>query len=217
VRLPVLANLENALKRAGNTETEKFTQQQLDCYVTRVLALPLALAIRNSSSSGIRNVYVQLQIEACSPAIEIVTQLPRFNVPSVISTKFAGGGPIGDFWSGLSSHWYTLYPNYSVDEGDSIYARIERRGLSKDGDKWRLAFEWDALQPQLVRYVPLRAYVIARESGSVRVSAKVFADSFPQPVSLSAELQVTVEPVEVDASQVLDSLTKQGTPFASPG
>jgi hypothetical protein len=79
-------------------------------------------------------------------------------------------------------------------------AKFEEGTLQKTNGGWGLSFEWEALQPQRIRLIKPVLYLYCPESAKLSISAKVFADSFPEHLVLEAT-------VSVEAKQSFISLT----------
>jgi hypothetical protein len=166
---------------------------------------PVVLAIKNSSASGIRNLYVQLDLSATSNKLE-VTDLPL--------------GPFSK-WGPLSTS-ITYYPSSMWGTGSSeILDYVEQKLAKFDSDKlqridrdWRLFAEWEALQPQRTRLIkPL--FVYSPESANLSIRAKVFADSFPEPLVLEANVRIEAKQSFTDVTNLLpdwEKLLRVSTP-----
>jgi hypothetical protein len=145
--------------------------------------LPVALAIENSSPSGVRNVYVELDFSATSEKVEL-TQSPLgvslFEYRNVL---------FGDSYR--SEVW---------ESTQRTVAKFEEGNLQRTNVGWRLSFEWEALQPQRIRLIKPVLYLYSPESAKLSITAKVFADSFPEPFLLGAN-------VSIEAKQSFITLT----------
>jgi len=140
---------------------------------TRTLSgVPVLLAIRNSGSSGIRNLYVEMVVTATPADVEVARSLAR---PSLLYQPYFGA--------------------FSPDMGGPELT-------ANEGGGWQLSFEWDALQPQRTRTLPL-LYILIKSDARVEFKATVFADSFPEPVVLSAELTLNSRVMKVPLSQLV--------------
>lgn len=143
-------------------------------------AIPVWLIVHNSGTSGIRNLYVRVTITSSSKAVEI-----------------------GE-WHRLKPQWMTSWDlSYSepyTSLNDSLFD--DDRLTTTDSD-WAFSVEWDALQPQRVRHVKPCLYVSAAENCRVEFTTKMFADSFPEPIQLMAELDLSVRPRQVKLAELL--------------
>jgi hypothetical protein len=150
---------------------------------------PVVLAIENSTPSGIRNLYIELDVSATSDNVE-VTDSPL----TVLSQD-----SVFTFYSSLT---------HNLTRKSKILNRVERNLAKFDADKlqridrgWRLSFEWEALQPQRIRLIKPVLYVYSPESAKLSIKAKVFADSIPEPLVLEAN-------VSIEANQSFTELTE---------
>jgi len=154
--------------------TKKNLMDTLAPYL-RTARLPIPLAIKNSGLSGVRNLYVELSIRASAGSIKI----------------FGGRREQTSLFSRLLGR-----------------TQVDRRedpddGLLEDGDGWKVTFEWDALQPQRLRFVKWDLFVHSDGDATVEFSAKVFADSFPAPLLLKAQLIIKTHSKKVSLAETL--------------
>src|SRR5262249_48591514 len=81
---------------------------------------------------------------------------------------------------------------------ETTLAKFEEGTLQNANGGWRLSFEWEALQPQRVRLVRPVLYLYSPEPARLSINVKIFADSFPEPVLLEAN--ITLEPTQVSVA-----------------
>jgi hypothetical protein len=148
---------------------------------------PIAMAIENSSPSGIRNIYIELDIDSSSTKLEI-TESPLTGLHSMFK-----------FYTTLTAF------NYPSVRTSRIKGIVEQKLARFDADKiqatdrgWRLSFEWEAIQPQRVRLIKPIFYVYSPESAKLSFKARIFADSFPEPFILVASATIEVKQSTVD-------------------
>jgi hypothetical protein len=179
--------------------------KQLTAAAIREMAyIPLALAIENSSSSGIRNLYVELDISTTSQSLE-VTQSPSE-------------------WRGVHrrSRYDTAFPEalgllhfYNYLGYSERSASVEERLAKFDADKlqnvdggWKVSFEWEAIQPQRTRIIKPALFIYSPESAHLTIQAKVYADSFPEPVALSAKVNIEARQTHIMLADLLPNWQK---------
>ena len=112
----------------------------------------------------------------------------------------------GDFssWT-LHSH---LAGSESVDlESVDLEHQLENlsgEGLAKEGEEWKYSFEWEALQPQRMRFI--EPYIFLQISGpsTAAFRAKVYAESFPKPLVLQAELVAEVRSRQIEIDSLIE-------------
>jgi hypothetical protein len=151
------------------------------------LSVPILMIVENSSSSGIRNLYIELDCSSTSSALELTDS--SFSVRRKLwlwPTLALSGEPVTSL-PGLREH----------------LAKFEEGKLQKVDEKWRVAFEWDALQPQRRRLVKPVLYLYSPESAQLDIRARVFADTFPKPFFLEASVRLEVNQVTAKLKDVL--------------
>ena len=150
-------------------------------YVTQLSLFPIALAIRNTSPSGIRNVYVELDFRSDSDKVGVTDSPSSWMI--FTTPQSDGFQQIWDYANVLSA------PNPGYSDIKRRKAAIGRSAGSKlshfDPDKlqtmdggWRLSIEWEAIQPQRTRLIKPLLFVYPQESANLSISAKVFGNSF---------------------------------------
>jgi hypothetical protein len=168
---------------------------------------PIALVIKNSSPSGIRNLYVELNFSATSDKLE-VTDSPEerlFQKSTIVwsPTLFSLSG------------WETR-PSQILKHVGRKLAKFDADTLQRTDRGWRLSFEWEALQPQRMRLVKPVLYVYSPESAMLSFNAKVFADSFPEPFALEAKVSIEAKQSPIDLINLLPDWRKLLDEVVSP-
>ena len=163
---------------------------------------PIALAIANSSASGVRNLYAELYFSATSKNLEL-SQTTLSRVRSI--------------WSHAAiSSWAPYYDPFAESDGrpkiadrvQETLARFQEGTLQRTDGGWRLSFAWEALQPQRIRLIMPVLYLYSAESAELSISAKVFADSFPEPLLLQANVSVEAKQTSVSLENLLPNWEK---------
>lgn len=192
---PIGSRLSHSLDNpnvVGFKEVPKEKREVVRDYIGKQIKhssyIPVALAIENASSSGIPNLYIELYISSSSEKIEITDS---------IQDKFTS--------TVLFSMPYMGYEHRSAisERVESKLAKFDSDTLQHSDQGWRLSFEWEALQPQRTRLVKPVLYVYCPESATLSLSAKVFADSFPEPFLLEAEVRIEVKQKDMALNDVL--------------
>jgi hypothetical protein len=189
VKLPVATDLNDVLAGVASDKARSRIQEAVKSQIAEAVALPVLLAISNTSASGVRNLYVEMFIRSETEGVEIIDPIQR----TMRGTRAATLG----FW--LFSKEFAL-PREKENKWEAT------QSLTKRDDGWTFSFEWGALQPQRVRFVQPQLLVSTERDAAVEFTAKVFADSFPQPVILNATLEVNVQRTEVSVKQLLKNL-----------
>ena len=151
--------------------------------------LPIALAIRNITASGVRNIFVELEFVSDSATVEITT--------SPTSPIF--GDNLLRLWSVDHIFGFDTDAGYSNDLKRMVaekLAKFKSGELQKLAKGWRLAFEWEAIQPQRVRLIEPVVYVYSPVSSKITVNARIFADPFPLPLLAQATLIIDAKQVD---------------------
>lgn len=176
-----------------------FVSNLLSTKITQTSKIPIALAIENTSSSGIRNLYFEIDIKSSS-------------VNSTLSEE----PELRSAWSSLSE-WLkpmSLITNYTVHYAEPKHVQFESDKLIKTDGGWRFTFDWEAIQPQRTRLIKPVLYFSADETVTLSITAKIFADSFPEPILLNVEMQVIINTKNTSLNDVFPNwaevLEKEG-------
>jgi len=189
VKLLQVPDLDKMLAREPTEKLREFLTNEVQLRITRAATLPIVLGISNTGSQGIRNLYVDMMISASNANVEVFDSLPATS----------------HHW-GLSP-WSTTFSSYSFVEPDAEPQQNPwQEGLREEDQGWRLSFEWDALQPKRVRFIQPRLFIRASSDVNVNFVARVFADSFPQPLPLSAALRISTELKRMTPTELLPDL-----------
>jgi hypothetical protein len=230
IELPEVKDLDSALSHE-TPETREKVLKAVEQSVQTSIGMHLELAIRNTGSSGIRNLFVRMAIRASSESVEVADAslaiAPLYASllnPSIYSPLL---NPVTNpllYTNYMAPYLSTVALNLSARAAADRSSQQEfddSEGLTRSKEGWNLAFEWDALQPQRIRRVKPQILVRAKKDSRVEFSAKIFADSFAEPVILSSILEITVKPKPVALAELvqnLDALRKdEGTRAAAPG
>ena len=147
---------------------------------------PVVLAIRNVSSSGIRNIFAELHLQADNPSLELVNSFSG----RLSNWKFSR--PWAEALTSTTLVW-DLPSSETQDKVNKAIARFETHGLQRDtvNGGWRFSFEWDALQPQRLRLVQPVLYASSKEAALLSITARIYSDTFPEPFALDAALMLS--------------------------
>jgi hypothetical protein len=164
-------------------DKRKEIEDKIEQHIKSISYIPLPIAIINDNSSGFRNLYVEIEVNSNSKNLEI-TVAPESSPLS------------GNFRIFLSGTW-------GSDRGIAKYvdeklSRFNAETLQKTEHGWELSIEWDAIQPQRTRLIKPILYVYTRETAEVNFTAKIFADSLPEPVVLTAKANIQVNRPDVN-------------------
>lgn len=170
VERPVVKNLDivpSDKKKVVNKLLTKKIQQQM--------VIPVNLAIDNSGSSGVRNLYVELDLRSSFKSATLSdSPLRRLS----------------------SASWFSnIFFSY---ESKSKLANLDSDALQETDEGWKITFDWDAIQPQRTRAIKPSLYYSSTKTSTLFAVAKVFADSFPEPLHFEVEMKVEVKDKDVD-------------------
>jgi hypothetical protein len=161
-------------------EFKKYFERVFENVRIKATLVPVILAIKNISSSGVRNLYVEMSITSLAGAFEVSQANPLES----------------DRYSGDSVYYLSLTKNLFPGEPSEIERKLQKlssEGLKKEAEGWKYSFEWDALQPHRSRVVQPFIYLLPLGACKAEFRAKVYADSFPNPIMLHAELTVVAQ------------------------
>jgi hypothetical protein len=182
-------------------EKRELLVRVLTRYIKARNSLPVALAIQNISASGIRNIYVELNISATEEAVEVADSRtdvfePNFYVRyrHVLKSVFEDNS-FEDWLPKISTNVKEL-------------SKFEANEFQKTADGWRLAFEWEAIQPQRIRLIKPVFYIYSLVSAQLTVKTKIFADSFAEPLLLQAKLNIESQEKLVELADIIPGWNK---------
>ncbi|MDR3571305.1 MAG: hypothetical protein P4L81_03855 [Candidatus Pacebacteria bacterium] len=162
---------------------------------TRSMSLiPIALTIENLTSTGVRNIYIEVNFKSSS-------NLTEFDEPSAS----------GAFTSILTfNHLFKTRDRIeAVSENfEQAISRFESDSLKRVSEGWAIYLEWDAIQPQRTRLIKPIIHAVCPESAKIEISAKVYSESFSEALILTAEVEVKVENISVELGELLPDWRK---------
>lgn len=168
-------------------ESQKEIENKVGEHIKSMSYIPLPLAIRNENSSGLRNLYVEIEVKSSSKGVEL-TEHP-------ISSPFAE-----DVLLWLSGSWGS--EKGIKKQVDEKLSKFTAEKLQKTEKGWEVSIEWDAIQPQRTRLIKPILYVYSRETAEIELTARVFADSLPEAIVLSAKMNIQVNYKDVDLEDI---------------
>lgn len=172
-----------------------FTDANKDYYRQRVTSLvlkeffrPLRFWLKNRGGVGARDVYIDFSVHSDKGGIVLITrsQLPAGS-PSIVGSGF-----------GLLSDRHPNTPDELI---------------AKSGDSWRSQIEVQALQPQRELSPNAEFFIGAKESCTVVITARIYADTLPEPEIQELKLNIDVKNLALPANQVVDELIRPSMPM----
>jgi hypothetical protein len=180
----------------------ELVQQAVARIVIANTYVPAPLVLTNKAPSGVRNLYVELEISAsnnCEVTTSPIGPLGSYPMGTVIP---------GSIYMGLATT-----PAFSWDwrataapirqDVEAKLSRFEAETLRQTETGWLLAFEWEALQSQRVRLIKPVVYVSTEKSCRLLIRSRVFSDTFPDPMELEATLDISVTDKLVELSELI--------------
>lgn len=189
---PIVTNFESVPE-----EKREIVRKATVAHIKENVAVPVGLAIENSSSSGVRNLYVELEFQSSTDA-------------STLSES-----PLDALGKSGIGSWFRLF-NMKLSQGtESKITKFDSEKLQETEKGWKLTFDWEALQPQRTRVIKPILHFSSKGSAQLSVKAKIFADSFPEPMLLDACMDITINDKDSKLEEVLpdwkDTLFSEGT------
>jgi len=175
----------NAVPREKRQEIETLAQKTVKARTS----IPLTLAVKNIGSSGVRNIYAEMRIRS-TKTIEIKEH------PPAVRSSFS-------FLNSLSALKQLTGLQTEENQLKPLIERFDDKGLKLVDGVWRFYFEWPAIQPQRTRLINPIFYILTTESTEITIDLKLLADSFPNPIVLTAKLLVNASQKNVDLSELL--------------
>lgn len=170
----------------GDEKSVERRRKAIQAEIARAATVPVVLAISNTGTIGVRNLYVDVEVTGSS-GLSVSDRPPES--PGRFLSEMAAWVVFDDSWES-KSEWRR--PGVvRVDKRDL------EEGFKKTDIGWRLTFEWSALQPNRRRLVAPALYVRAAQNGTAKFVARLYADSLPEPVTLDAELTIEVRQLDL--------------------
>jgi hypothetical protein len=175
--------------------------------------VPIGILLENIGTIGVRNIFAELNYRSTEGTTILLTR--RAMIEDTYDTE----------WSNL-----TLSYNYdriieknieAIKKGryipkrdesfskinyglESSIANLSRKELKPiDKHNWSIPFELEGLQPQRAKLIQPVVYASCFHNTVMRISAKIFADSFAEPISVEAVANIEVERREVTVADLL--------------
>lgn len=184
--------LNNWLSTLQSSDLNRnYYRQRVTALVFKEFFVPLRFWLKNRGGIGARDVYIDLRVSSSNAQTVLIS---KSQLPSTQPSSSSGVSLLSD-----------RHPN-SPDEL-----------ISKIGDGWSIHMEVRALQPQRELSPDVELLIGAKESCDVTVTAKIFADTLPEPTIQELKLRVNVEKLTVKAADILQEIILPTTANASSG
>jgi hypothetical protein len=182
---PKPAKDSNFVFVAHSAVNKDYYRDSIDYFVRRSFFTPIRFWLKNIGSVGAKDVYVDLHVSSEDTEL-ILSSFSQFNVP----TKD---------WGGVMSFTPQSWNNQS---------EISSVEPEKRGKQWTTRLELPALQPQREVSPPIAFLIGAVKSGRVIVTARVYADTLPEPITRELTIDLKVQKLSVKGSDILLQLQK---------
>jgi hypothetical protein len=149
--------------------------------VTKTLFKPIHFWLKNNGSLGARDLYVDMDVSASVSGFKILSS----DESAFTSPKKESVGVIT-----TSRQFY----------GDRTFSGAS---IKNRGDEWNITFELRALQPKREICPDFSLFIGAESSGTLSFSAKIYADSLPEPIQHSLKIGFDVEVIDISATEFL--------------
>jgi hypothetical protein len=157
---------------------------------------PIVLTLQNKGQTGLRNLYIQLEISSNINGIDI-SKSPKASLLRKLSHWITSSNMVfidSDHGTARSDIMTSVKEKLSIFETDKLH---------KSEGTWQITIEWDALQAQRVRLIEPVIYVYTPRSCTVAIKAKVFADSFSEPFVLEVSAKIEANQRDVSVIDVI--------------
>ena len=187
IDVPKITGIKSATKSLSTRARRRFDSLVTSRQIEKS-TIPITLAINNSGSSGVRNLYVELAAKTIA------------GEPSLGDSRGSSGGLLYSYDEMIiSASGRMLRP-----------AGISRdRIATKDVSEYEHSLEWGALQPRRVKLIePSLLVNVGGTDCELELSAKVFAGSFPQPLDLAVTLKVSVNSKQIAINKFMPDVDR---------
>lgn len=185
IHVPVVEGLEELLAQEAEAVGNRI-RDRISALSDAAGSALIQMAMQNNGTAGIRNLYTEVSAATESGSIEKFDGFDHGLMRPHSSLLYAGT-------EGRALARYLLAAPISIPAMASTFSK------SKD---CVFSFDWDALQPQRTRSMQSKLLVKTRTSSLVSIEARVYADSFPEPLVLKSEIQLEVREFSTTLSKL---------------
>ncbi|MEJ2419376.1 MAG: hypothetical protein P8Y45_21125 [Exilibacterium sp.] len=141
----------------------------------------IGFSLKNNGVIGARDIFIDMDIDVDGEVVELIS-----------NDRLDLNAPKKDKDSSFS---------FSLDNFGALASeRLQLEGSDKD---WSASLEIRALQPKRTVKSRQQFVVGAMSDYSVNLSAKIYADILPEPLIQSLKINLTVNTIEVQSSEIL--------------
>lgn len=162
-----------------NTANESYYRDLVAYFETKLLVTPIGFAVYNSGSRLARRLRMEIEgTDDTEFVLMLRTDLP--NAPRKYHDHFLASSLVNQ-----------------VVEHKASAVTITRRG-----QRWSLEVEFGDLQPKARSWSDAPVYLGCRSSSAVELSAKLFADNLPDPISVPLGIKFTAIAYQADMDRL---------------
>ena len=175
--------------------------------------VPLALLLENRGTTGVRNIFAEVTYNSTSERTILLTQGADIRDFYESEGLYTEALRLYDFahWGRVKGRGKRVITKKDDRFANTIYGfqssinNFSRKAELKTLDKhsWIIPIEWDGLQPQRTKLIQPVIYASCFENTTISISAKIFADSFAEPISVEAEAIIEVDRREVTFAELI--------------
>jgi hypothetical protein len=182
--------------------------------------VPLATLLENIGATGVSNIFMELTYHSTAESTVLLSQRPTIDETYDLDVWAARYYSIDeslfkqnlDAVSSLVSRSARKRQIVTRDDSftkivygfDSSIKNLSRSELKTlDKHTWWISSELDGLQPQRTKLIQPIIYASCFHNTTIHITAKIFADSFAEPISLETEANVEVERREVSFAELI--------------
>jgi len=172
----------NYLRLLGAEPNKNFYRQQITYQILKAFFVPVRFWLKNKGGVGARDVFIDLKIEATTSGVILL--------------------PLAEFPSSPPS---ATESSFTLPSMARIPAKPDTL-LSRSANSWSTQLEVRALQPQR-EVSPATEFLIgAMTSCDVVVTARVYADTLPEPSKQDLRIHLNVQQTDVKARDIVSEI-----------
>lgn len=165
----------------SSDSNKNYYRQRVTSLVLKEFFRPVRFWLKNRGGVGARDVYIDLRVHGGDGRVVLIS---KSQMPTALPSRSSSMGLLG-----MDRH-----PNSPHEL------------ISKGSDGWSSYMEIRALQPQRELSPTTELFIGARESCEVTITAKIFADTLPEPVVQELQLKLEVGNIMVKATDVINEV-----------
>ena len=182
--------------------------------------VPIAVLLENIGNAGVRNIFAELNYNSTSETTILLTQ--RATIDESYSSEWRNTIFHHNYDALLENALglekiQTVNKRRYIPKTDKSFSKISygfeasianlsRKELKTiDKHNWRIPFELEGLQPQRAKLIQPVVYASCFHNTVMHISAKIFANSFAEPISVEAVANIEVDRREVTVAELISN------------